>query len=81
MAEIDLKPCPFCGGEVFIPNVKLQKQETIFPTARMEVVCCGCGMGAVFGYGRKSVNIMTDDDVEKHIKETAEAWNRRADNG
>lgn len=79
MAE--LKPCPFCGGKAFIPNVKLQKMEPVFPTDRMEVLCFTCGMGVVFGYGRKSVNIMTDDDVEKHIKETTEAWNRRADNG
>ena len=69
MNEINLKPCPFCGGKVgFNHNVEL------IPDG---VVCQKCKI--VVRYMR--IKMKSKDNFEVPMKQMAEAWNRRAENG
>ena len=69
MAEIEFKPCPFCGGEIYGPTS----------------VQCNCGkkiitLGLFCEKCRTSFQLratFTDDP----LTEARNAWNRRADNG
>ena len=80
---IELKPCPFCGGEAIL-------KQTAYGTnngyARMgfRFECQKCGATAPGSHGEVLVALSTNtsiycakDDRGKAI----EAWNRRADNG
>jgi Lar family restriction alleviation protein len=66
---IELKPCPFCGGEaeyVYCSNMML------IPTLRQVAVQCKeCGVATA----------VVDASTEYCAKDKAtEVWNRRADN-
>ncbi len=73
MAEI--KPCPFCGGEIIRINA--------YGFGYYSVECLGCGVETA---RYKSVskylegNLSFEEKARKAI-EAIEAWNRRADNG
>lgn len=61
----ELKPCPFCGGEI-----KLDEDD-------FYMFCCDkCGAGITFA---KELEDGTATDCNK--KESIEKWNRRANNG
>lgn len=86
MQNIELKPCPFCGSsEAYVTNPKVGDYfpiglNEVALLASKKVVCFECGMGVVFGFAKKSPNLISDEEAEMMQKETAEAWNRRADN-
>lgn len=65
--KIELKPCPFCGGEAYMyyPDMELVAEY-------VEVRCRMC-----FARGGKRTARVDYCAVEK----AAEAWNRRVDNG
>lgn len=65
MEEIELKPCPFCGGEAEI-NVD---REAVEDTEN--------GIGRIPWYAKVLRNIWAYISARK----AREAWNRRADNG
>lgn len=72
MAELNLKPCPFCGGRVkFVERIES-------PSHNDTTVCCtGCNME--FSYSQdfafsKSARVALNEPFEEH-------WNRRVDNG
>ena len=61
---MELKPCPFCGGEAFI-NERYESRWRIDPTG-FTVLCKDCKAGIRHYFATR--------------REAAEAWNRRADN-
>lgn len=65
MAEIKLKPCPFCGGKT------VTSFQTTDPENKFEFGWIGCQKYRCF------INYINN---AKGLKEAAEAWNRRADN-
>lgn len=67
MKEIELKPCPFCGGEAIISVIKKDVVSII------ECTTYYCGfMRHSFNNGE------TDERVALRL---TKAWNRRANNG
>ena len=71
MKEIDLKRCPFCGGEAEI----VPTGNSIVGWKKTEVRCKSCRMGRSFRW------ISRKFDRDFIWEETAEQWNRRADDG
>ena len=65
--EQELKPCPFCGGEVEIECID---KEYFYISC--ENCCSSTSFGIVFEDGTAA---------EATKAESIEAWNRRADNG
>ena len=77
MGEIELKPCPFCGGtKIFVGSVakielmdKYDENYDLY-NSQFQAVCDynvgGCGA---------SSGVRESEDI------AIEAWNRRADNG
>lgn len=68
MKHDELKPCPFCGGEICENGVRCNygKKTTV-----LDLLCKNCG--TIFKFKSKwSVNPYVD---------AIEAWNRRADDG
>ena len=68
MSDMELKPCPFCGGEAVINEIPPHKHTFVnMPDCEgftyIECTGCGCTIGA--------------DTTQQAI----EAWNRRADDG
>lgn len=65
MTNIELKFCPFCGGEAEIVW-DIGTSYNSFPEENYHVSCikCGCDIGGVFGFETE--------------EEAAEAWNKRA---
>lgn len=68
MIELDdeLKPCPYCGGEA------VTSFQTTDPENKFAFGWIGCQKCRCF------INYINN---AKGLKEAAEAWNRRADNG
>lgn len=67
--EIELKPCPFCGGEAYFRTPQKEKGSAMCSVS-VECKSCGAMPYAILVYEFLS-------DTEK--KETAaKAWNRRA---
>lgn len=68
MADVKLKPCPFCGSEAEIVW-DVDAGYNSFPEENYHVRCirCGCDLGGVFGFETE--------------EEAAETWNRRAEKG
>lgn len=66
---IELKPCPFCGGEAEI----IPTGNSTTGWRKTEIRCKTCGMGRIFRwvYPKKF-------DREFIWGKTAEIWNRRA---
>lgn len=73
MSKIELKPCPFCGGNATIVE---NEEPRLYRPSRNHPYCVYCGnCELLFGF---------DEDYGGTFdtkKEAAEAWNRRADNG
>lgn len=69
MSNIELKPCPFCGGEAIISRndmiIKRKTQRCAW------VYCQKCGAKTPY-YMRSN--------FEHYMRSAIEAWNRRADN-
>lgn len=57
-----LKPCPFCGGEVYIENIGDAKEEVWM------IECDFCGGSACF----------SEDGGDMPKEKVVEHWNRRA---
>ena len=75
----ELKPCPFCGGEVRLAKTGDEDNQLIwFITRGVKENACRC---RVF---MESAPFYVDDPMEHKRKlknELIEAWNRRADDG
>lgn len=77
MNEIELKPCPFCGGKAEIRRCKVYLDEA------MEVHCTECGTSQPKEltnhrmYTNGGEIFMTE---EMAIEKITSRWNRRADN-
>ena len=70
MNEINLKRCPFCGGEAEI----VPTGNSIVGWKRTEVRCKLCKMGRSFRW------ISRKFDRDFIWEKTAEQWNRRVEN-
>lgn len=64
----ELKPCPFCGGEIEERGGSCNYGKHIMT---LDLKCKGCG--TIFKFKSKWVTAP--------YNETIEAWNRRTDNG
>lgn len=63
---MDLKSCPFCGGDAhLVPRTVLGVEDWI-------IVCDDCNI---------SVSIPGDDEIGATAEEIAEAWNTRIPDG
>ena len=66
MANTELKPCPFCGGEAVLEPYKARK-------GYEANIQCNGGCLAL-------MRTITYDTEEEAIENVVKAWNRRADN-
>ena len=71
MAEIKLKPCPFCGGGVLIAKDNHDK---------VLIECENCKL--LFGIEVENGTELVEGSraMFDSVEEAVEAWNRRADN-
>ena len=78
-ATTDLKPCPFCGGEVMIAKKAYGKERCMYITRGISRTKKNCKCRVFM----ESEPYRTDEgvSVDKIRKDLAEAWNRRADDG
>ena len=65
---IDLKPCPFCGG-----NAEIITGASAVCRAVMRIWCPKCGIG--------TANHEDTDNKGTYIKIAVETWNRRVSDG
>ena len=70
MAEIELKGCPFCGGEAEV----ILTGNSIVGYRKVDVRCRICGMGRTY----RIVKGTSSDTIRGQV---AKKWNRRADDG
>lgn len=67
MADVvELKPCPFCGGEAVLEENKVRKGYE---------AAVSCNDGCLL-----HMYTITYDDEETAVRKAIEAWNRRAEN-
>jgi len=70
---IDLKPCPFCGGN----NIyETYSQEYAYGTKNPEIFCNSCKV--IFAVEDDSPYVDGEEDFKYRKMKTVEAWNRRA---
>ena len=74
MSVIELKPCPFCGGEAESRIIYEGKRETL--KAMFHYVRCSKCFAQTFSFPYKN----TDRTGVNPADEAIEAWNRRATN-
>ena len=68
---MELKPCPFCGGEAMLianPSIGI-----------VYIQCQSCT--AMVGRKRKIISSIIGKEFFENKQEAIEAWNRRADDG
>lgn len=66
---MELKPCPFCGGKVSLTYSSYDNMFNFWHSENGPITCFAAEPIEFDGYWVKS------------LKEAADAWNRRADNG
>ena len=71
MSNIELKPCPFCGGEAYY-RTPTHLKGTAFDVMTVECKQCGASPYAV--------DVYEYDTNENKRNAIAEFWNRRVDN-
>lgn len=69
MSEINLKPCPFCGGRVGIFEYGKSKMKSQF-----EAECNFCHIAM------RSASFCSEKERQLALKWLVENWNRRAEN-
>lgn len=67
--NIELKPCPFCGGEAKLCTGVTSGLSSQQPIALVKCVSCGCGTPSLIDSGKNG----------KNICEVVDMWNKRAD--
>lgn len=73
--NIELKPCPFCGGEASTKVAVIHG--TVADHIIFKIYCYECKI-------ERYVNIQSGsifEEAEKAKQDVIEAWNRRIDNG
>lgn len=69
MSDIELKPCPFCGGEAIIRTQIIQISDGVPAYQNARVECKKCRA--------TSSTFIDKDNNGMHIFSVIEAWNRR----
>lgn len=81
MAEIQLKPCPFCGGKAVFKIQKMGSADDLL-FADIAVGCSKCKLRLPVRY---SLVVKANENGEISIRneqqKAADAWNRRASDG
>lgn len=83
---IDLRPCPFCGGEaLFFVKVSCPNAVGGFTRSwEFGVGCLGCGITLPKDTYRFSVQMINDGSInviEDDRQKAADTWNKRAEHG
>ena len=73
---IELKRCPFCGGEP--KPVVRYSNEGVYGALIAAVICDGCGAERCVRLAFNSVNEIKFDDIQSGMNAACERWNRRA---
>lgn len=76
MKNYELKPCPFCGGQVRIAVTGFHSQKCMFITRGVDESKKNCTCNLFMeskGYSSSS----PDNKVEKIKEELVKAWNKR----
>lgn len=66
---MELKPCPFCGGKVYICYRSWTKRYVVCHSATNKILC------------PMLIMEMNDDIGLKSLADAGKAWNRRVENG
>ena len=69
---IELKPCPFCGGDA---DFRIRNWHG---TPQMKVVCMKCSIESPHG-ARSSDRFKDNEEYIKAAEEAAKRWNTRAE--
>ena len=72
LSQIEIKPCPFCGGKAIISEVHEHPYE-----ANVQVVCLGCNM--TFSHTQEFVRSLAARVAVS--KSFLEVWDRRVCDG
>lgn len=72
----ELKPCPFCGSEDIYETYS---QEYAYGTKNPEIFCNTCKV--IFSIEDDSPYMDVEKDYKYRKEKTAEAWNRRVNDG
>lgn len=77
---IELKPCPFCGGEATIEQTSHGTTELSSCKLSFLIRCSKCGATAPNSYGYIAINLAQNGELNQwrdDRAEAAKAWNRR----
>ena len=72
MEGIELKPCPFCGGEAQIESITKKGETTIL------CKCSNCGAGTIGVRAYIPDKALAFDVYEECANSVAKRWNQRA---
>ena len=75
---MELKPCPFCGGEIIYAEVSFEHKEFRIYCASDE----GCPAAMRLSFADAQIGngeVIDFDEIEKIIQELVEWWNRRVE--
>ena len=78
---IELKNCPFCGGEAYVDQTETGKHDLASVGIRFTIRCKKCHSTACEANGYMAMNLSKDGELNiwhNDLEKAAEAWNRRA---
>ncbi len=74
---MELKPCPFCGGEAKTElDLYTMAENKLY--LRATVFCGACGVGKTVKF---NATLITFEKVLENLNAAVDMWNRRADDG
>lgn len=80
---IELKPCPFCGGEAIVKQTAYGTTDLNSCKLSFDICCGKCSAKAPNGYGYIAFNLGRNGEINRwhdDMPKAAEAWNKRVDN-
>ena len=78
---IELKKCPFCGGEAYVDQSECGKHDGASVGIRFSIRCKKCHSTATGAAGYIAINLSKTGELNiwhNDLVNAAEAWNKRA---